>query len=331
MIPSSTRCIQWYVLSGMLNLAHLSRVDLNLLVVFRTVLEERHVGRAAHRLSLTPSAVSHGLRRLRLLFNDPLFLPTAKGVVPTDRALALGEPVAEILARFQEVLDASGPFDPATSSRRFVVGAPDAVLIQLAAPLLERIQAEAPRITIALVHLMPLSREGPWREPLAQLERRELDLALLPLSAVASRFHAQRLYAEDFVVAMRRGHRFARDPSEAAFLAAKHLLVSLRGEAWGFVDEMLAKRGQERRIVLTVPSFAVALDVVARSDLLAALPRRLVQRQGAHRGVTMAELPFKRPPDVLQVVAAKTALADPGVAWLMRLLVELEGRALRRT
>ena len=120
----------------MLNQIDLARADLNLLVLFQIVLEERHVGRAAARLNLTSSAVSHALGRLRHLLNDPLFLRTPKGVVPTARALALGPPVAEILARVETVVASAAPFDPATSSRRFLIGAPDAVLASAMVPLL---------------------------------------------------------------------------------------------------------------------------------------------------------------------------------------------------
>jgi DNA-binding transcriptional LysR family regulator len=88
----------------MLNRIALSRIDLNLLVVFQAVLEDRHVTRAAGRLNLTPSAVSHSLGRLRHLLNDPLFLRTPKGVMPTARALELGAPVADILARVGRVM-----------------------------------------------------------------------------------------------------------------------------------------------------------------------------------------------------------------------------------
>src|SRR5688500_2699385 len=111
----------------MLNEIDLSRTDLNLLVLFEVVLGERHVGRAAERLNLSPSAVSHGLGRLRRLLNDPLFLRTPKGVVPTARALALAEPIAEALARVRGIVATAAPFDPATSARRFRIGAPDGV------------------------------------------------------------------------------------------------------------------------------------------------------------------------------------------------------------
>src|SRR5215218_8072033 len=97
----------------------LSRTDLNLLVLFEVVLQERHVGRAAERLNLSPSAVSHGLGRLRRLLNDPVFLRTPKGVVPTARALELAHPVAEVLAGARRVIASTAPFDPRTSTRAF--------------------------------------------------------------------------------------------------------------------------------------------------------------------------------------------------------------------
>jgi len=262
----------------MLNQISLSRIDLNLLVLFHTVLEEGHVARAAGRLNLTPSAVSHSLGRLRYLLNDPLFLRTPKGVVPTARALELGEPVADILARVGRVIASATPFDAATSSRRFVIGAPDAIMASTMVPLSEHLSRKAPRVDISLIHLMPMrharSEEHPWQASLQKLEKREIDVAMLPLRTVPARFAAQRLYDEDFVVAMRKGHVFARTPTLTAFCRAQHLLVSLDGDPRGFIDELLAKRGLQRRIALTVPTFMMALAHLSRSDLIAALPRR---------------------------------------------------------
>jgi DNA-binding transcriptional LysR family regulator len=319
----------------MLNLAHLARVDLNLLVLFHTVLEQGHVGRAAGLLNLTPSAASHGLRRLRELLHDPLFLRTPKGVVPTDRALALREPVLQMLSVAQAALDTGQPFDAATSERRFILGAPDAVLAGAVKPLLDRLNEFAPQVDIGLVHLMPgqppgAKGESPWSDCLRQLEQRTLDLALLPLPAPPPRFVARTLYDESFVVAMRKGHPFARQPGEAAFCAARHLLVSQSGEAHGFVDDALARRRRRRRIALTVPSFMMALEHLAGSDLLATVPRRLVELQAARFGLTFAELPFARKPDPIQVIATRSALMDAGVGWLMDLVVSVLGRRGKR-
>jgi DNA-binding transcriptional LysR family regulator len=313
----------------MLNQISLSRVDLNLLVLFHTVLGEGHVARAAGRLNLTPSAVSHSLGRLRYLFNDPLFLRTPKGVVPTARALELGEPVADILARVGRVVASAAPFDEATSSRRFVIGAPDAIMASVMIPLSERLSKKAPRIDIGLIHLMPGrhagSEEHPWQESLQKLEKREIDVAMLPLRSVPARFEARRLYDEDFVVAMRKGHAFARTPTLSAFCSAQHLLVSLDGDPRGFVDELLAKRGLQRRIVLTVPTFMMALPHLSSSNLIAALPRRLVERHAARFALAVVELPLKRKSDLIQAVATKAAIMDAGIAWLMELIVEWVG------
>ena len=317
----------------MLSPIHLTRVDLNLLVLFHAVLQDGHVARAAGRLNLTPSAVSHSLARLRRLFNDPLFLRTPKGMVPTARALELGPPVADILARAGHLLASAAPFDAATSTRRFNIGAPDAIMASLMEAFLARLKKSAPSADVSLIHLMPGrdtgSEEPPWQESLRKLEKREIDLAILPVRGVPPRFQARRLYEEDFVIAMRKGHAFARSATLSAFCKAEHLLVSLDGDPRSFVDRLLEKRGLRRRIALTVPSFMMALTHLSKSDMIAALPRHLVRQYAALFSLEAVELPLKRKPDVVQVVATKAAMMDAGVAWLMELMVEQAGSAPR--
>src|SRR5688572_18187765 len=154
----------------MLNEINLSRIDLNLLVLFEVVLKERHVGRAAEKLNLSASAVSHGLGRLRRLLNDPLFLKTSKGVVPTARATELAEPIADILARVRNVVSTAEPFDPAKSVRRFVIGAPDGVSAVLLTPLLVHLARAAPGIDIGERNLLPTMSN--WENTLAELDAR---------------------------------------------------------------------------------------------------------------------------------------------------------------
>ncbi len=141
----------------MLNETDLARVDLNLLVLFEVVLAERHVGRAAEKLHLSPSAVSHGLGRLRRLLNDPLFLRTPKGVVPTTRATELAAPIADVLSRTRSIVASAEPFDPATSTRRFTIGAPDGVSAVFLPPLLKELRERAPGIDISIGQLLPTS------------------------------------------------------------------------------------------------------------------------------------------------------------------------------
>lgn len=304
----------------MLNKIDLSRIDLNLLVLFEVVLEERHVGRAADRLHLTPSAVSHGLGRLRRLLNDPLFLRTPRGVVPTTRATELAAPIAEVLARVRSVISTAEPFDPARSTRRFTIAAPDSVLAALLPPLLGRLRQTAPRIDIGARQLLPAVGETlperAWRSAYADLEARAMDIAIVPSDDVPLRFVHRCLYEEDFVVAMRRGHPSAAELTLERYRELEHLVISPTGDPYGFVDRILAQQNRARRVALTVPNSMFALAVIAESDLVCALPRMFVAMHAARFGVVGLRPPLALGRFRLNAVAPKVAMMDPGVAWL---------------
>jgi DNA-binding transcriptional LysR family regulator len=311
----------------MLHEINLSRIDLNLFVLFEAVREEAHVGRAAERLNLSPSAVSHGLSRLRRLLNDPLFLRTPKGVVPTDRAEELAGPVAELLAQARRVVATAEPFDPKTSTRRFTIGAPDGALAAILSPLLDRLGETAPSVNIAIRQVLPLAgqvdSDRAWTAGLADLESRALDIAILPAERVPSRFARRPLFDEEFVIGMRKGHAFARKPTLDRYCEARHLVVSMTGDSFGFVDKVLQDHGRSRRLALTVPNFMLALALVADSDLLAALPKSLLVRNAARFGLHSVKAPLPLPGFQISAVATKAALTDAGVAWLFGVLGEL--------
>jgi DNA-binding transcriptional LysR family regulator len=308
----------------MLNKTNLARIDLNLLVLFEAVLEERHVGRAAARLHVSPSAVSHGLGRLRRLMHDPLFLRQPKGVVPTERAKQLGTPVADILERTRQVMENAEAFDPATSRRRFVIGAPDAASAVLLPPLLAEMRNAAPGIDLAVRNLV-----GQFEMALNELDNRTLDVALLPLASVPTRFVARVLYDEDFVIARRAGHPMGAKLTLARYCAAPHLVVSVSGDPHGMVDIFLAERGMSRRVALTVSNFMQALAIVAESDLVAALPRRFVARYAARFKVVCSEPPAPLMTGPIRAIAPQVATHDRGLSWLLGALERSAKAALK--
>lgn len=299
----------------MLNEIHLSRVDLNLLVLFEAVLEEGHVGRAAARLHLSPSAVSHGLGRLRQLLNDPLFLRTPKGVVPTARTLELSEPIAEILSKVRTVVSSAEPFDPSRSTRRFTIGAPDGISGVFLLPLLASLREAGPGIDISLRHVIATPARV-WTSTLAELEARAMDIVAVPSDDISPRFVERVLYEDDFVIGMRAGHPYADKPSLASFCAQQHLVVSLTDDPHGFMDHMLAEQGLARRIALTVPNFMFALAVISETDLVCALPRRFAAMHGPRFGITTIDAPVPMPRFAIRAVAPRVALMDAGLAWL---------------
>jgi len=295
----------------MLNKTNLARIDLNLLVLFEAVLEERHVARAALRLHVSPSAVSHGLGRLRRLMHDPLFLRQPKGVVPTERAQQLAAPVADILERARQVMATAEVFDPAKSERRFMIGAPDGVSAVILPALLAELRVQAPGIDLAVRNLV-----GQFDASLAMLDERRLDVALLPLREFPARFEARVLYDEDFVIVRRAGSKAPKTMNAASYAATPQLMVSTTGDPQGPIDAQLAKRGLSRRVVLTVSNFMNALAIVAESDLICALPRQFVAKHGHRYKIVTSEPPFPFLSSPIRAVAPRAAMSDGGLAWL---------------
>jgi DNA-binding transcriptional LysR family regulator len=297
----------------MLNEIDLSRADLNLLVLFETVFEERHVGRAAERLNLSASAVSHGLGRLRRMLNDPLFLKMPKGVVATSRATELAEPIADVLARVRRVVATAVPFDSATSRRRFVIGMPDGFSVFLPRLLVD-LAREAQGIDLAIRHIQ---RET----ALADVDARLVDVAVAPFSEVPARFAERIVYEEDFVVAMRRGHVFAKEPTLDRYCEMRHLLVAPRGDLRGGVDERLEALGRSRRVAVAVPNFMLAVDLVSKTDLISVLPRYFVEMHAGRFDIITVPLPLQDFWPPVKAVVPKAALMDAGIVWLLERIV----------
>lgn len=310
----------------MLNEIDLSRADLNLLVLFEAVREQRHVGRAAEVLNLSPSAVSHGLKRLRRLLNDPLFLRTPKGVVPTARASELAEPIADILARVRSVVATAEPFVATRSTRRFTIGAPDAISAVLVPPLLAKLRDVAPGIDVSVRQVLPPQQwrlgGNPWEQALTDVEARVLDIAIIPLDDIPARFVGRTLYDEDFVIATRIGHPFADAPTLDHYCRLRHLVVSLARDNQGFVDNALATQGRSRRVALAVPNFMFALALIAETDLIAALPRSLVAAHARRFGLTSSEAPLPLRSFPTHAITTRSAMMDAGVAWFLELIGE---------
>jgi DNA-binding transcriptional LysR family regulator len=309
----------------MLNEIDLSRIDLNLLVLFEAVMSERHVARTAKRLHVSPSAVSHGLARLRRTLHDPLFLKHPKGVVPTDRAVELSPPITDILARVRSVVASAEGFDPMRSTRRFTIGAPDAVFPVIAPPLIAHLARAAPQIDLAMRTILP-------QHALASLDAREADVMIQPLDDVPPRFATTRLYEEEFAVAIRKGHPLGPKLTLAQYCAASHVLVSATGDPFGNVDVELRKLGRSRRIAATVPSFIAALGLVADTDLVSTVPRHS-STYARRFGVVLSNPPAPLAPlgrGTLSLLTSKAAIADAGIAWLSAAITTVVRATSRR-
>jgi len=247
------------------------RLDLNLLVTLEALLAEQNVTRAARRLHLSQPAVSAQLVRLRDLFGDPLLIPAQRGMTSTAKADELLAPLRSALDQVRATVGQHGHFDPAQARLTVAIACTDYLQAALAQPLVLELRRQSPGIRVAL-RVLDIPQLA------MQMARGEVDLALMTPSDAPAGLHSRQLFDEGYVLIGRRGHpRLRRKLTAAQFAQLDHIVVSLRGGDFATpVDDILATLGLQRNVVLSAASFLFVPDMVARSDLVALVPQRLV-------------------------------------------------------
>lgn len=296
-------------------MSNLNSLDFNLLKALHVLLEERNVTRTAERLALTQPAVSGMLNRLRHQLDDPLFVRSARGMIPTDRALALAEPLQKIINDIEKLV-APSHFEPATLERTFTLGMTDNAIHCVGIPLLLRLQKIAPK-----VRLIFLSIQG--REIEKMLEQGELDLAVICDPAVSPNLFVRRLHHERYVCAMREQHPILQQKwTLDSFCSLNFVLVSLFGDSFvGARDKSLEQIGLSRNMVLSVQSFAIVPELLRQSDLASVVPYHLVQN--AH-GIITKEIPFEVEGYDKVMTWHERTQHDPVQKWLRDVMLRLE-------
>jgi len=309
-------CVQSMLVIMAMNHVHLPSVDLNLLVALDSLLAEASVTRAAKRVGITQSAMSHSLGRLRELFRDPLLVRTKTGMTPTVRAKALVDPIRRALDEIERAIAERPTFEPSTARRTFTIATQDYGEALILPALLARIRSEAPFVDLVA---RPLADDG-----IAMLEDDSAEIVLGPTIPDQAGIYCQRLFNERFVCLVREDHPRVRGRMTLdKFVSLPHMLIAPRGRGRGPVDEALSKLGRERRIAVLVPHFLVAPHIVAQTDLCLTLPERI-----ARQFVSMLPLRILDPPIELSGFTVwqgwhERWSRDPGHLWLRSLFVEV--------
>lgn len=307
----------------------LSGVDLNLVVAFDALAREGSVTRAARRIGVTQSAMSHALRRLRTLLRDPVLVRTASGMVLTARAESLVAPVQSGLMMLGRALLGEAAFEPQRARRAFTVASPDLFDVLVMPPLLARVREEAPGVDLKLVAARGRALE-------AKLETGEVDIGIVPRfdgppgdEEARPGLVRRTLFRDGFACFMRAEHAALTQKrgravlTFARYLTVSHLVVSPSGVLTGPVERALSERGQTRRVALTVPSFTTALAIVAQSDLVLTAPTALRRLLSPGLGVTTTAAPLSLPDHAVNLVWHERFSSDPGQRWLRELVTEM--------
>jgi len=289
----------------------LSRLDLNLLLVFHHLVRLGRVSQVAQTLGMSQPAVSSALGRLRQALGDELFLRTQRGMQPTPYALQLAEPVALALDSLQQALNVRASFEAATSTRHFRLAMTDVGEMYFLPVLMDAMASAAPGVTFEVASVTQTS----LKEDMAS---GRIDLALGLLPQLQAGFFQQALFRQPYVCLMRAGHPLATTASLtlADFAAASHVRVVAAGTGHGRVDEALERQGLQRRIRLTVPHYVALGHVLASTDLLATVPQRFAERTAQPFGLVVRPLPLNLPDAVIHQFWHRRLHRDPGGQWL---------------
>ena len=296
----------------------LSSIDLNLLVILRALLQERHVTRAARQVGLSQSATSHALARLRELCGDPLLVRHGRGLELTPRAAQLMPGLERGLAELHGVVTREPAFDPKRTRRLFSLGMADYVQALLLQPLLRSLRVAAPEIDLNVVTFPNLSE---------LLESGTIDLAISVDVGIARGLSTQALFDDGFVCMVRKGHPEVRGKlTLEGYLSLHHVMVAPTGTSGSFVDTELERRGLARRVALRVSSFLVAPIVVAETDFIATTPELLARRMAKRFALHLVPPPLRIPRFGLRLAWHPRFDDDPAHRWLRAFVSRASGK-----
>lgn len=298
----------------------LAKIDLNLLVVLDVLLREKSVKRTANQLNLTSSAVSHALKRLRLLFDNELLVRDGKHMVPTVRGRSLAETLPSLLAQVENTLSSPEPFKAATSTRSFRLAAPD-FISPLLPHLLETIASEAPGVSVQVAAYSPT----------AALDMRQgrYDALIAPsIKPMEDMMRGMELGTWPWMTFGRTGHPAFSNWCLETWTSFPHVQVSATSPSGrNPIDRALAKLGTTREIGAVVPQFSMAAPILTCTDMLLSVPSVAMQDTARVYGLSQIDLPFDVLPLKLSLFHNVANGDEPEVRWF-RALVAKSAEAL---
>ncbi len=298
----------------------LSKIDLNLLVVLDVLLREKSVARSAAHLNVTSSAVSHALKRLRVLFDNELLVRDGRRMVPTARGRSLGEMLPSLLAQVEQALVAESPFDPATSGRAFRLTAPD-FMSPILPRLLNLVAEEAPGIRVEFAAYSPST-------PI-HLDQMRFDALIAPSFKQQDNLRGVAIGAWPWTVYGRENHPAFDNWSLESWARYPHLQIGTSPPSGREpLDRKAMEKGVTRRIGAVVTHFSMAAPILTKTDMLLSVPSVAMHDAAGVYGLEERRIPFDLNPLELTLFRRATAGDQPEIRWFHdRLAVTVESIA----
>ncbi|WP_432382101.1 LysR family transcriptional regulator [Duganella sp. P38] len=292
---------------------HISKVDLNLFIVLEAIYAEGSITRASQKMNLTQPAISHALKRLRELFDDPLFERQGHVMTPTPLTRSIIEPVRRALRGFEVTLTGAARFDAASSARNFAVAVRDVLEASVLPPLMAGIAREAQSATLSTLQVSRKELES-------ELAAGTLDAAIDVLLPLPNEVRRQQLAGDQTVVLVRRGHPLIKRGKLTleTYLQLEHIQTSSRRRGPGLEDVELSRQGLQRRIRLRCQHYFAACRVVSQTDLALTMPDRLARIVNQQFNNQILPLPLPMPSLDVYLYWHANVDNDPANIWLRK-------------
>jgi len=291
-------------------------LDLNLLVAFDALMEERNVTRAAAKAAVSQPAMSAALSRLRTHFADPLVIRSASGLLPTARAKEISLHVSNALSELANLLAPAGSFTPEKGSISFTLGMPEYPMMVLLPGITAVLRRRAPGVTLHVRTFIDRDESVPM------LDSGEVDMVIgiMPTQS-ESRILSLPLFSDEFVTLVRRDSEAAReDMTLDAYLRMGHILVSPEGHHYGQVDERLREMGLARELRLTLPTMFAVSEIVRQTHYAATVLRRSVLVSESDENIAMFKPPVGMPEIPFHLLWHRRSDGISAQQWLRNLI-----------
>ena len=299
-----------------MNIVNIKKQDLNLLLMFELLMQERNVSRAAERANITQPAMSHCLSRLREMFQDPVLVRGSSGMEATERALALREPIRKVLIEVEQILTPAKPFDPLTDSRSFSLILTDYTELLLSRPLLLRLENQAPHIQLSFRKVSP--------ENIAALEAGEMDFFIGRAAKKKQYLEDCHLFSDHYCTIAQNNHpQVRKNLTKNLFLKMQHVVLSPGENGKDVVDRVLEKNDLQRIRTITTPYITNLISTVENSKLIATIPRRIVDNHPGIQNFQVHKPPIEIPGFSVHLSWHERSRYDSAHQWMKNLIISV--------
>lgn len=293
----------------------IQQLDLNLLKIFESLYQEQNMTRTAEQMHLTPSAVSHAIKRLRECLDDPLFVRSQNRMLPTPACQRMAPLIIDNLSRLRQMLQQWGNFDPATSQHHFRIGIHDALEPAILPKIVAKMASVAPNTTLASIKV---ERNQLNRMLTAGQVDMVFDVAM-PMKPPI--FH-QKMMDDSFSILMNKNLVSKQALTQKAYFSKQHISVSHRPTGSAVEDLILQGQGMSRNVAIRCQNYYAARDMLLDVPMLLTLPTTLAQRLCDDR-LSVVAVPFKMPNIETHLYWHQNTLHDHALQWFKELMAEL--------